>query len=189
MAIPPLSNGNPSLEAVSTADPSLPKGVSAGGDSLALSLTADGVFMLFVSTANNLVTNDHNAPFTDIFLRNRTNGAVKLVSANAGATSGGNGNSGYASVTPDGRYVVFQSEASDLVTNDLNQVGDVFVRDMTAETTALVSLNRQGNGSGTGDSSSPVITPDGRFTLFDSRSDTFAFEDQVSPTTCSNGTP
>ncbi|MEK7678055.1 MAG: hypothetical protein AAB676_19660 [Verrucomicrobiota bacterium] len=166
IAIPPLSNANPSLEAVSTADPSLPKGVSADGDSFALSLTSDGVFVLLASTANNLVPNDHNAPFTDIFLRNRTNGAIKLVSANAGATSGGNGNSGYASVTPDGRYVVFQSEASDLITNDLNQAGDVFVRDMIAETTVLVSVSRPGTGSGNGASSSPVITPDGRYVAF-----------------------
>ncbi|MEK7678058.1 MAG: hypothetical protein AAB676_19675 [Verrucomicrobiota bacterium] len=133
---------------------------------MALSLTPDGVFVLFASTANNLVTKDHNAGFADIFLRNRTNGTVALVSVNASRTSGGNGHSPYASVTPDGRYVVFASDASDLVTNDFNQAGDAFVRDMTTGTTLLVSVNRQGTGSGNGDSSSPTITPDGRYVAF-----------------------
>lgn len=166
IALPAVCRANPPLAAISVADPSVAKSLSASGDSLALSLTPDGVFVLFTSTANNLVTNDHNARWADIFLRNRTNGTVTLVSANANGTSGGNGHSPYATVTPDGRYVVFQSDANDLAPNDLNQAGDVFVRDMTAGTTLLVSVNRQGIGSANGDSSSPNITPDGRYVAF-----------------------
>ena len=166
VAVPALRGANPPVEAVSVADPTLPRSASAGGDSLALALTPDGAFVLFTSTAGNLVTNDHSTGFIDLFLRCRTNGAITLVSANATSTGGGNGDSVYASVTPDGRYVVFQSDASNLVTNDTNQASDVFVRDIVAGTTTLVSVNQSGTVSGNGPSSSPMITPDGRYVAF-----------------------
>ncbi len=165
-AVPALRGANPPVEAVSVADPTLPRSASAGGDSLALALTPDGAFVLFTSTAGNLVTNDYSTGFIDLFLRCRTNGAIRLVSANAQGTGGGNGDSVYAGVTPDGRYVVFQSDASNLVTNDFNQASDIFVRDTVAGTTTLVSVNPSGTASGNGPSSSPVITPDGRYVAF-----------------------
>ncbi len=166
VAVPALRGANPPVEAVSVADPTLPRSASAGGDSLALALTPDGAFVLFTSTAGNLVTNDYSTGFIDLFLRCRTNGAIRLVSANAQGTGGGNGDSVYAGVTPDGRYVVFQSDASNLVTNDFNQASDIFVRDTVAGTTTLVSVNPSGTASGNGPSSSPVITPDGRYVAF-----------------------
>src|SRR6185369_10080087 len=154
------------IDAVSVADLSAPRPVSALGDSFALSVTPDGAFVLFISTANNIVTNDSNGAFLDLFLRCRTNGTVKMVSVNALGTAGGDSDSGEGDVTPDGRFVVFQSDASDLVTNDTNQASDVFVRDMTAGITRLVSVNRLGTASGNGPSSDPVITPDGRYVVF-----------------------
>src|SRR2546426_6403007 len=65
----------------------------AGGnsDSSASVISADGRFVLFLSSANNLVTNDANRPFINVFLRNRINGTTTLVSVNVTGTGGGNG--------------------------------------------------------------------------------------------------
>ena len=70
--------------------------------------------------------------------------------------------------TPDGRYVVFQSNASNLVPNDNNGASDVFVRDLVAGTISLVSVNTSGSGSGNGASQDPVVSSDGRYVSFDS---------------------
>ena len=160
------AGASPRVELVSAADPSLPKSVSAAGDSVAVGVTPDGAFVLFASLANNLVTNGPSGMFADLYVWNRGRGAVSLVSVGEGGLGGGNGNSAYGNMTPDGRYVVFASDASNLVANDTNQTTDVFVRDLTAGTTQLVSVNQQGTGSGNGNSVGPVITPDGRYVAF-----------------------
>ncbi|OLE97519.1 MAG: hypothetical protein AUG75_07280, partial [Cyanobacteria bacterium 13_1_20CM_4_61_6] len=128
-------------------------------------ISADGRFVLFLSSANNLVTNDASGPFIDVFLRNRTNGTTTLASVNLTGTGGGNGNSIFPSASADGRYVAFESEANNLVLNDNNNVSDVFVRDLLTGTTALVSVNSAGSG-GNGASTSPVISADGRYVAF-----------------------
>jgi Tol biopolymer transport system component len=101
----------------------------------------------------------------DIFLRDRSANVTTLVSVNLVGTGGGNGDSDGGALSTDGRFVVFQSRASDLITNDANGVGDIFVRDMVAGTTQLVSAAPDGS-PGNGASSSPVITPDGRYVAF-----------------------
>ena len=77
------------VQAVSLADPSLP--VASGGisDSSASVISTDGRFVLFLSSANNLVTNDDNGKFVDVFLRDRTNGVTTLVSVNQTGVGGG----------------------------------------------------------------------------------------------------
>ncbi len=91
---------------------------------------------------------------------------MALVSVDASGTHSGNGNSDFGALTPDGRYVVFQSEANDLVPNDLNDQSDVFLRDLVAGTTQLISVNAAGSASGNGKSLHAVITPDGRYVAF-----------------------
>ena len=166
LAAIPLAGASPRIELVSTANAPLPPSVSAAGDSFALSVTPDGSFVLFASLANHLLASGQSQGFVDLYLACRTNGWVSLVSANAAGTGGGHGNSAYGSVTPDGRYVVFESDAGDLATREVSRAGDVFVRDVEAGTTQLVSVNRQGTAGGHGASWSPVITPDGRFVAF-----------------------
>jgi Tol biopolymer transport system component len=91
----------------------------------------------------------------------------KLVSVNSAGTDTGNDLSGSPSISADGRLVVFESQASNLVSNDTNGIKhDVFVRDLQAGTTSLVSINSAGTASGNGDSGSPVISADGRFVAF-----------------------
>jgi len=131
-------------------------------------ISADGRFVLFVSSADNLVTNDGNGLTLDVFLRNRTNNTTTLVSVNATGATGGNGHSISPSMSADGRFVVFESAASNLVSNDSNGTSDIFLRDLVSGTTTLVSADASGSNSGNGASSYPVITPDGSFVVFES---------------------
>jgi Tol biopolymer transport system component len=132
---------------------------------------------VFYSAATNLVAGDTDGR-VDVFLRDRTSRTTERVSV---ATGGGqaNGNSGRlvvrktlqvvtsGLVSDDGRIVVFDSAASDLVPGDRNNKRDVFLRDRQAGTTARVSVAR-GGGDADGDSHVTSLSPDGRFVLFDS---------------------
>src|SRR5204863_9687262 len=155
-----------SVQAVSLADPSLPVVTGGTSDSSASVISSDGRFVLFLSSANNLVTNDDNGKFVDVFLRDRTNGVTTLVSVNQTGVGGGNGNSVSPAISTNGRYVVFESEASNLVANDTNGVSDVFLRDLQSGTTTLLSVNHSGGAAGNGASTSPVISADGRYVAF-----------------------
>src|SRR5438552_9337139 len=75
------------------------------------------------------------------------------------------GVSAVPAMSADGRYVVFYSEASNLVAGDTNAARDIFVRDMVAGTTVRVSVDSNGV-QGNADSCFPSITPDGRFVTF-----------------------
>src|SRR2546429_2327180 len=153
------------VQAISLADSSLPVAAGGNSDSSDSVISSDGRFVLFLSSANNLVTNDDNGKFVDVFLRDRTNGVTTLVSVNQTGVGGGNGNSVSPAISTNGRYVVFESEASNLVANDTNGVSDVFLRDLQTGTTTLISVNSAGAG-GNGASTSPLISPEGRYLAF-----------------------
>jgi Tol biopolymer transport system component len=104
----------------------------------------------------------------DIFTVDVVTGQSNLVSVNLSGTGGGNGNSYNPLMSYDGRYVVFTSRASDLVSNDNNNAADVFVRDLHSGTTMLVSRNIEGTGSGNGFSSATAMSADGRTVFFQS---------------------
>jgi hypothetical protein len=114
---------------------------SAGvaGDALSgtPSISADGRYVVFESTATNLVSGDTNAKF-DVFVRDRQTGTTTRVSkSSAGAE--GNDFSYYSDISSDGRYVAYQSFATNLVAGDTNAKFDIFVRDRQTGTTYLVS--------------------------------------------------
>ena len=114
------------------------------GNSGKIRISSDGRYVLFTSDDPNLAAGDTNAN-TDVFRWDRTTGAVALVSVNQAGTGSGNGWSGlddHPVMTPDGRYIAFASKATDLVANTSHE--NVFVRDMTAGTTTLVSANPSG---------------------------------------------
>ena len=133
-------------------------------------ITFDGRFVVFRSSASDLVANDSNGGIGDIFVRDLQMGTTTLVSVNQAGTGSGNGPSSDPQITPDGRFVVFRSSASDLVTMDSNGLRDIFVRDLRANTTTLASINvsdtDSGNGNSGGDFSFTWITSDGRFVAF-----------------------
>lgn len=80
-----------------------------------------------------------------------------------------NGSSVDPSVSADGRYVAFGSDADNLVPGDDNQEGDVFVRDLATGSTSLVSVSTSGR-KGNSYSSGPAISDNGRYMCFDSYS-------------------
>lgn len=143
-------------------------GGSADGPSGEASVSSSGQFVAFSSTGSNLVNGDANNT-TDIFVRDRTGNSTALVSANAGNTGPGNGKSYAPAISADGRYVAFVSEASDLVDGDTNSRPDVFIRNLAANTTRLVTRSQSG-GFGNGFSGEPAISADGRFVSFTSSS-------------------
>jgi Tol biopolymer transport system component/subtilisin-like proprotein convertase family protein len=143
---------------------------SGNGTSSIPSMTKDGRYVVFASTASNLVTNDTNGTTKDVFRWDSVTSVTTLVSANSSGTGSGNSLSGDANVriSDDGRYVAFTSTASNLVANDTNgSFQDVFVRDVQGGTTTLVSVNSSGTGSGNGTSiAPPSLSSDGRYVAF-----------------------
>jgi hypothetical protein len=161
----PLSASSAPLQLLSVRDASVSQPAGGNGNSVAPWLSADGRFALFSSSANNLVSGDNGQLGLDIFLRDRASNTTVLVSANFNGTGGGNGNSISGMVSTNGRYVVFQSDAGDLVPGDANGVSDIFRRDLVVGTTTLVSVATNG-GFASGASTDPVMTPDGRYVVF-----------------------
>jgi Tol biopolymer transport system component len=152
-------------QAVSAHNPNLPLPAGGNGDSVSPVISADGRFVLFSSSANNLVPGDNGQFGLDVFLRDRASNTIVLVSANFSGTGGGNGNSTSGQISTNGRYVAFQSDSSDLLTDDTNGVSDIYVRDLQLGSNILVSVASDG-GWANGASTDPVLTPDGRYVVF-----------------------
>ena len=159
------------VEAVSVRELTLPPVVTGSGDSLGPVLNANGRFVVFSSSAPNLVTNDTAASVTggwlDVFVRDLNSGKTTLVSINSSRSAGGQGDSVGPDVSADGRFVAFESSAEDLVVGDTNLLSDVFVRDITSGAMFLISPGKDGD-AGNGASHISSLTPDGRFVLFES---------------------
>jgi DDE superfamily endonuclease len=138
-------------------------GVEANDDSWGGPISADGRFVAFFSWAGNLVPGDTNNT-GDVFLRDRVTGKTELISVDPNGGPG-DGPSFFSSISADGRYVAFDSTASNLVRADTNDVGDIFVRDRQLGQTELVSLDSSRN-QGNGGSGFPSISADGAIVAF-----------------------
>ncbi|MFM9265511.1 calcium-binding protein [Tychonema sp. BBK16] len=128
------------------------------------SISADGRFVAFRSFSSNLVPGDtNNQP--DIFVRDLSTKTTTLVSVNS-AGNQGNSSSGISSISADGRFVVFKSDASNLVPEDTNNQPDIFVRDLLTKTTTRVSGDLPKPPGEV--SRAPSISADGKFVAFQS---------------------
>jgi hypothetical protein len=158
-----LKTGTTTLVSVNLA------GTAGGnGDSIFPRISQDGRFVGFTSFAADLAPNDGGGS-TRVFLRDLKKGTTALVSVNSAGTGNGNAGSGEPAISAGGRFVAFNSSATDLVTLKTSSLtADVFVRDMKTGTTRLVSVNLAGTDGGNGDSLSPAISADGRYVLFSS---------------------
>jgi Tol biopolymer transport system component len=126
-------------------------------------ISADGRFVVFPSIASNLVAGDTNG-ISDIFMHDMLTGSTIRVSiASNGAE--GNGGSYSAAISSDGRYVAFDSNATNFFASDSNGGSDIFVRDLQAATTTLVSVSSSGT-QGHNLSLVPSISGDGRYVSF-----------------------
>ncbi len=140
-----------------------PGPVEADGVSRQAALSSDGRYVVFASAATNLVAGDTNG-VDDVFLRDRSTGVTVLVSVDSlGQPS--NGTSARPSVSADGRYVVFESDATNLDALDTNSARDVFLRDTQLGVTQLISLDPAGLQA-SGASGDPALSADGKFASF-----------------------
>ena len=140
-------------------------GVQGNGLSSYPSVSADGRFVAFTSNSSNLVPGDTNGKW-DVFVHDRVSGATDRISlSTAGAQ--GNADSYRPVMASDGRFVAFESLASNLVASDTNNHWDVFVRDLQAGNTELVSSSIAGT-SGHGDSWLASLSDDGHYVGFTS---------------------
>jgi Tol biopolymer transport system component len=108
------------IERVSVAD----GGAGGNGTSSQASISSDGRYAAFKSSATNLVAGDTKG-CEDIFVYDRQNDTIHLMSQ-AGDGTQGDGLSEFPSISADGRYVTFESDASNLVAGDDNGMKDVF---------------------------------------------------------------
>ncbi len=138
-------------------------GIQGDGPSYSPSINANGQFVCFVSAASNLVANDTNN-VEDIFVRDLVAGTTERVSLADGGTEA-NSSSTVASISADGRWIVFSSYASNLVPGDVNGQFDVFVHDRVTGLTELVSIDDAGNQADDV-SSAPSVSGDGRFVAY-----------------------
>ena len=129
------------------------------------SISADGRLIAFASHAENLVNGDTNGN-EDIFIHDRKTGETTRVSVASDGTQG-NSVSSSPSISSDGRYVAFESLASNLIAGDTNGDYDVFVHDRETGETTRVSVASDGT-QGNSVSSSPSISSDGRYVAFTS---------------------
>ena len=140
-------------------------GAEANGNSELPGISSDGRFVVFQSLASNLVTGDTNAAI-DIFVRDMAAGTTTRISVDTAGTQS-NGDSYRPRISGDGRFVVFESMASNLVAGDVNGVRDVFMRDLITGATTLISVDSSGV-QGNGPSENASISTDGRFVAFES---------------------
>lgn len=139
--------------------------VQATNHSFNPSVSSDGRFVAFQTIANNVVPDDTNGG-TDIFVRDRLLGTTERVSVSSFETEG-NISSSVPTISKSGRFVVFESFASNLVSGDTNGTYDIFVRDRFLGITERVSVI-SGGGESNNESRNPHISTDGNYIIFDS---------------------
>jgi uncharacterized repeat protein (TIGR01451 family) len=153
--------------------------IGEGGNygSVLPAISADGRFVAFQSAADNLVAGDTNGK-VDVFVHDRgTHQTTRVSEDSAGAQ--GNGHSGGPSISADGRFVAFESLASNLVAGDTNGEVDIFVHDRVTRQTTRVSLSSTGTEGSNGyyGSRSPAISADGRCVAFQSDASNLVADD------------
>jgi Tol biopolymer transport system component len=141
-------------------------GGQLGDPSYQPSLSSDGRYVAFESGSSNLVEGDTNGA-RDIFRKDLQTGAVLRCSTKTGGGQATGGGSSYAAISPDGRYVCFESDATDLVPGDTNTTRDIFRKDLQTGDTVRCSTDAAGNGTNAAcyDAS---LSADGRYVAFSS---------------------
>ena len=147
-------------------------GAQGSGESNEPSLSADGRLVAFVSFSSNLVPGDTNR-WEDVFVHDRATGTTKRVSVDSRGAQG-NSFSIEPSISGNGRFIAFRSDASNLVQGDTNRGHDVFIRDLQSQSTARVSVSSEGAQPACGRvyespcSWEPSLSADGRLVAFTS---------------------
>jgi Tol biopolymer transport system component len=172
LALRAESSVQPATVLVSRAD-----GAGRGGDanSLTPSISADGRYVAFASRARNLDPAARSGNL-QVYVRDLVAGKTTLASRADGAEGPvADGFSAEPSISADGRYVAFRSNAENLSAEGV-AFNDVFVRDLVAATTELAS-RAPGGAAADGDSGAPSLSADGRHVAFESQADNLSGDD------------
>lgn len=136
-------------------------------DSYTASISSNGRFVAFVSSADNLVPGDSNDR-QDVFMHDRETGQTQRMSVSSTGAEG-SGDSLMGAISADGLTVAFASASPELVPGDTNGVIDVFLHDRASGTTVRASVSSTG-AQGAGPSTLPSLSSDGRYVAFASTS-------------------
>ena len=141
-------------------------GTEGDGNSFDPSITADGRVVVFHSTATNLGGGCSNGN-AHVYMHDLSTSQITCVSVNS-AGSQSNGQSAFAKISGDGRFAVFESDATNLATRCNNGLPHIFVRELGAgRRTSCVSIDNRGD-QGNSDSAAAAISFDGRLVAFTS---------------------
>ena len=167
-------------------------GTEGNGESYGASISADGRFVAFSSSADNLVSGDENYG-RDIFIHDRDNGETIRASVASDGTEGNDDSIG-PSIAASGRFVAFSSWADNLVRDDNNTCylgglpcSDIFVHDRDSGETSRVSLASNGTEADA-ESFEASISEDGRFVAFESDATNLVSNDNQDYAWCRHGT-
>jgi Tol biopolymer transport system component len=127
------------------------------------SVSADGRFVAFLSRASNLVPNDTNV-VPDVFVRDLRTGSTKRVSVDSAGVEADD-YSVYPSISGNGRFVAFRSNATNLIVGDTNATDDIFVHDLATGASERVSVDSAGVEANFY-STDPAVSADGRVVAF-----------------------
>lgn len=140
-------------------------GAPTNETSLDGAMSADGGRVAFASVASNIVPGDTNGKY-DIFLRERSSGVTTLLTVGASGEPA-NGNSRNPTITSDGRYVFYESGATNLLSDGLADGGHIYMCDTQTGTTTRITQPGAGGAV-------PRVSGDGRFVVFISSSPVYA---------------
>lgn len=161
------------------------EGIGGNGISHESIISDDGKYIVFESVSSNLVPNDTNGR-PDIFVRNLDNGEITRVSVDSSGAEaqyppiGLNALGSPFDLSTDGRFVVFESTAYNLVEGDENDYQDIFLHDINSGSTTRISISTGGEEANE-HSFSPSISADGRFVAFYSHASNLVEGDMVDP--------
>ena len=150
------------IEASSDAEGNYADGPSSDAD-----ISANGQFVVFESTAHNLLGTDTN-PGADVYVKSLVDGTIENASSTAGGLQGF-GNSTDATISGDGRFVAFETTAR-FVAEDFDSASDIYLKDMQTGELTLVTVNANGIKAN-GASLTPSISDDGHLIAFRSAAD------------------
>lgn len=144
-------------------------GLADNSDSYGGSISADGRYVAFSSSATNIMPGI-TAYQPRVFVKDRQTGAIENISVSSDGVDGAGNNmlSNGASISNDGRYVLFLSSAANLVPNDTNGSQDLFIRDRQLNQTTRVNVSSTGEQSASSTIPSFSMSADGRYIAFES---------------------
>jgi PKD repeat protein/Tol biopolymer transport system component len=149
--------------------------IEANGSSSIPVISGIGTVIAYSSVASNLVENDNNS-VRDIFVRDLISGTTSRVSVSNSGAEGDSTTFSSLGMDASGRYIVFYSEASNLVDSDANLAWDVFIHDRELRQTSLASIDANGQ-QGNASSFVPAISAGGHYVVFGSGADNLVSED------------